>query len=306
MENMRMHLEGMWVAFGVAAAFIAYFVTRVRLLAYIVASLVLVVPIQANAHHLVSEYGIAWTEPVSVLELDLQVAEFQLGDRSGHWVLAALAIEYAFHERFSASLWLPFAWIEYATGSRAVGIGDIELAGKVLIFATPHGEFILSAGAGLELPTGNADNGLGSGHFELSPYVSASSAPANNFVIYGLVSERISFGDANGGGHEHPEEGDGHEHSGVDAHGSVLSPHADHELFVRLGAAYVIGPVYFSGGSDVVVVWSGSKPLGPVVLRGEFGWLPRERIRLAAGIDVPVAGEKRFSWRARTGVAWMF
>ncbi|MCA9538324.1 MAG: HAMP domain-containing histidine kinase [Myxococcales bacterium] len=30
MDHMRMHLEGMFVAFGVAAAFIAYFVTRVR------------------------------------------------------------------------------------------------------------------------------------------------------------------------------------------------------------------------------------------------------------------------------------
>jgi hypothetical protein len=258
-------------------------------------------PAPVSAHHVVSEYGIAWTEPVSLVELDVQTAEFDFGERRGYWAVTALSLEYAFEERLSGSVRLPFAWIAYADHTDAVGVADIEFGSKVRLVATSHGELILSAGAGIELPTGDVDNGLGSGHFELSPYVSASSAPLNTLVLYALAAERIALGTEETHAEEPGQLDHDHPHEG-----SVLNPHQKHELFSRLGAAQIFGPVYVSAGCDVVVVWSGGQTLGPVVLRSEFGWLPHERVRLALGGDVNVAGEERFSWRARMGVAWMF
>lgn len=42
-----------------------------------------------------------------------------------------------------------------------------------------HGEFIASIGLSCEFPTGSSDNGIGNGHFELSPFLALSSQPAN-------------------------------------------------------------------------------------------------------------------------------
>ncbi len=244
---------------------------------------------RARAHHIVSEYGIAFVEPSSIAEVDTQAAEFRLGDRSGHWQLVALSLEYAVTPRLSFSGRLPFARIRYDAGSTEYGPGDAEVAAKVGLVATQHGGLLLSAGASFELPTGSEKKGLGAGHFEISPFVTASSAPVNNLVLYGVLADRISTGSAEAPG---------------EAHGSVLAPHSDHELTTRLGAAYVRGPAYLSGGIEYVEVFVPSLAAGPLVLRGEFGILFQSELRLAFGFDAPVAGPHRYGWRGRLGIAW--
>src|SRR5712692_6152081 len=93
---------------------------------------------RARAHHIVSEYGIAFVEPSSIAEVDTQAAEFRLGDRSGHWQLVALSLEYAVTPRLSFSGRLPFARIRYDAGSTEYGPGDAEVAAKVGLVATQH------------------------------------------------------------------------------------------------------------------------------------------------------------------------
>lgn len=259
-------------------------------------------PRAAWAHHVVSDYAVASTEPMSFLELDSQAVRFELDERRGDYLLTAPTVEFAFQKRVSGSLRVPMASIVYDDQQNAFGIGDIELGSKVGLFASPHGGLILSAGTGIELPTGNEEQGLGSGHFELSPYLVASSAPTYDLVLFGLVAERISL-------EEHAEE-DHHvsaaEEDHHEAHGSVLSPHEDHELFSRFMAGYIFSPIYLAAGADVVLAWSGENLLGPVDARGEIGWRARRDVRVAVGADFPVAGENRFEWRVRTGLVWMF
>jgi hypothetical protein len=170
---------------------------------------------------------------------------------------------------------------------------DAEVAAKLGLVATQHGGLLLSAGVSFELPTGSEKKGLGAGHFEISPFVTASSAPVNNLVLYGLLADRISAGS-----HGDPAEAPG------EVHGSVLAPHSDHELTTRLGAAYVRGPAYLSGGIEYVEVFVPSLAAGPVVLRGELGILFQSELRLAFGFDAPVASPHRYGWRGRLGIAW--
>jgi hypothetical protein len=249
---------------------------------------------RARAHHVVSEYGIAFVEPRSVAELDPQAAEFRLGDRSGQWQLVALSLEYAVTPRLSISGRLPFARIRYNGGSTEYGPGDAEVGAKVAIVATQHGGLLLSAGASLELPTGSEAKGLGAGHFELSPFITASSMPIDHLVLYGLVADRISVGT--------------HEESQTqgEVHGSVLAPHSDHELSSRLGAAYVGGPAYLSAGLEYVEVFAPRLAAGPLVARGEIGIVFKPRARVALALDAPFAGPHRYEWRARLGLALLF
>jgi hypothetical protein len=85
----------------------------------------------------------------------------------------------------------------------------------------------------------------------------------------------------------------------------VVAPHAAHEVVFRLGASAFVDRAYASAGGEIAYAASG-EPGSVATLRGELGWLPAEQVRLAAGLDAPVAGEARFSWRARLGVAYLF
>ncbi len=232
-----------------------------------------------------------------MIEMDTQLARFHLDEQQGTWFVVAPRVEYSVVPSLSFSARIPFAVVHYTDGNTVAGLGDFDVGMKVRLYATEHGEFIASIGLSSEFPTGNSDNGIGNGHFELSPFLALSSQPARFLIFYGIFADRLSLG----GEHHHDSGTDGHAH----AHGSVIEPHEKHELFGRLGASVVHGPAFLSAGADVIYVISGGEP-GPVVVRAEAGRLFVEKLRVALGIDVPVAGEPRFTWRARLGAAWLF
>jgi hypothetical protein len=250
----------------------------------------------AQAHHVVSDYGIASIEPTSVAEVGVEAAVFDHGDRSGNWQTISPAVEVAFANRFSVTARVPIARVRHDGGDEVYGLGDADVGVKLRLHATSHGELIVSAGLGVELPTGDDETGLGSGHVELTPFVAASTAmklgDSNELVIFGLLSDRFSIASA-------------HTHDGTTA-GSVLAPHADHELFVRAAAAWVHGRHYVSAGIDGVAVLDAGVGAGPWLARFEAGRRIGDAFRLAAGIDVPFAGEERIDFSGRVAMAWMF
>jgi hypothetical protein len=74
-----------------------------------------------------------------------------------------------FAERFVARLRAPFHYLAHH-GEEQMGPGDMTLGGEVLFVA---GRLRLSVGSDLELPTGDADTGLGHGALTLAPLVAA-------------------------------------------------------------------------------------------------------------------------------------
>jgi hypothetical protein len=254
------------------------------------------IPTWAQAHHVVSESGIAWVEPVSVVEVDAEASSFDLGPwRRGSWQSVAVTAQYAPLEWFSLSARLPVASVQYEDGRGAMGLADVEVGARIRLFETPHGGIIVSAGVGLELPTGDEATGLGGGHYELSPYVAMSTQPLDWLIVSTLVSARLSLLDDEDG------------HSGPPtAHGAVIAPHAPREVFTRVSAAWVRErALYVSAGLDAA--WMiGAMDQSPWVARAEVGFLGVEGVRVALGVDQTIWGAARHGLKGRLSVAYIF
>lgn len=235
----------------------------------------------ASAHHVVSDTGIAWVEPISVGQLELSTSRFDLGSsyQQGRWWSVATSVELALHKRFSLMVRAPVVRVNFDDGRAAMGLGDMDVSAKFMVFADKHGKFILSAGAAVELPTGSAEDALGAGHVELSPFVAASSNPLKFIVINALFSERISL--------------EGDEELQASHQGSPLSMHAPHELMSRLTVSYV--PVakryYTSAGVDYILTWS-SDYQNLATGRLEAGLYKERSWRVALRLEQPLGGDR--------------
>lgn len=249
------------------------------------------------AHHVVSDSGIAWVEPISVVEVDVEAADFSHGERDeGVWQRIRVTGQWALHERLSVSLQVPWTSVQFADGRGAMGNGDLEVGARVELWGTEHGEFLLSAGVGAELPTGVSQDQLGNGHFELAPFLALSTQWHPNWLGFALLSSRHAIT-----GRDLPVASDERM-----AHGSVISPHAMDEGFVRLGLAYVQQDAwYVSGGVDAVLMYQ-DPARGPWVGRAEVGVHAQPWWRLSLGADLTMAGEARFGRKVRVSSALFF
>lgn len=80
---------------------------------------------------------------------------------------------------------VPFGVLERTPGSWRGGVGDIALAFKRDMFHSFSKGSILSAGGELILPTGNEDNGLGSGATIFEPFVAYGQLlPSSSFLQF--------------------------------------------------------------------------------------------------------------------------
>ena len=264
-------------------------------------------PRAAEAHHTVSDFGISWAEPVTVFEATLELAEFDRDGERGRYLVTYPVIEYALSDAFSVTARTALVKVFVEGEADRFGLGDSEIGVKYGVYETKHGELLISAGLNLELPTGDADQALSSGHFELSPFVTLSTATASEFIVYAVFADRLSLEGSDDDGHGHHDHHD-HHHEGASArHGSIIAPHGDHEAFVRLGVAQVMGLLFVSLGYDGLFVFDESEDLlGPQVARFELGYQVFTGGRFALGFAAPFAGPHRFEWRTRSGFSWQF
>ncbi|MFB6263740.1 MAG: hypothetical protein ABEL76_08980 [Bradymonadaceae bacterium] len=270
----------------------------------------------STAHHVVSQYGIAPAEPVTRTSIQFEFREFDFDSGpSGTAETLTPGLTVAPVERVAVTARLPVAAVQYDGRSDVFGIGDLSAGSQVLLYASEHGGVIVSAGLGAEFPTGRDSAGLSSGHWELAPFVVASARPVDEVAFFTIVTDQFSVADTGGegGGNESAGEGHhGHGHDHTDGgekrslHGSVLAPHADHEMRTELGVAYLFAPLYVATRVSAVFAWSRAEIFGPLETSAEFGWRPVEPFRLALTAEVPVVGPDRYDWKARVSAAWTF
>jgi hypothetical protein len=243
------------------------------------------IPALAEAHHAVSDFGVAWIEPVRVLELELEWTAFEYGEVRGDAQQLSLLAEIPLGDLLSISARLPFASVAFAGRERGAGLGDPEVGVKVAVLSDDA--LVVSLGAGLELPIGDEDRGLGGGHFELTPFVIGSWAPIERAVILASLQYHVALG-----------EEDHH-------HLAALAPHEAHEIGGRLSVAWLEPPGYLLAGVKL------SAPLVESELgtafdgRVEIGAMIFDELRAAIRLDVPISGERAPN-RASIGVAWLF
>jgi hypothetical protein len=267
-----------------------------RALSLLVLSSLLLVAPAARAHHVVSELGIAPVLPASLVGVSVGSADFDVAGMRGRWVAVTPQAEVQLGRYLSLLGTVPLARVDYQAGAAYSGLGDVGLSAKLRLYASDHGGLLLSAGLGMELPTGDDENGLGGGHPELAPFALGSSSlwhgAGLEWIAYALGSLRMALG-----GHDHVHQGP--------AGNSMLSPHAQRELFGRLMSALVRGQGYLGAGLEGARVLSGGPP-GYLAVRGELGTVLGESLRLFLSIDATVAGEQRFGVRGQVGSAWLF
>jgi hypothetical protein len=260
----------------------------------------------AAAHHPVSESGVASVVPATVAELGVAMASFSLGDQSGTWNTLTAGLELGLAGRFSIGARLPIAHIAYDDGRDVTGIGDTELTVKVAALIDDHDRFNLSFGAGVELPTGDEADGLSGGHVELTPFVTAASALPHGdvtWVLVGLVGARLSLAGDDDEAPAAAKPHDGETHGA--AHGAIIAPHADRELFARASAAILVDR-WFGGVALEGVQVLEDVDFGPLTARVEGGVTLAELWRLGLAVDTTVAGEARYDWRGSALVARRF
>jgi hypothetical protein len=248
----------------------------------------------AQAHHVVSDYGIAAVEPRTFFGAGFEWGAFDHGGVEGSWQLAAAQAEFAPLSWLSFAARVPVARVE-ADGHVSYGLADADVVAKVRLHETDHG-LIVSGGLGAELPTGDPHEGLGGGHFELNPFLVASTTVgADRFVLVGMVQEVTSI---QKGDHDHHAEG-----APKGLHGAPFALHADHELRARATGAAVFGPAWAALTAEPILPWTGPPP---TVEFGADGGVKLGLANVAAGFTVPVAGEPRTSWRGRFSVTFAF
>lgn len=272
----------------------------------------------AHAHHPGPSNGGRSIGPRSRLFLDVEVAEYNLDGRTGNWQMFAPSFELALHRRFSLFMRMPVARVDDRIRGVSVGVADWDLGAKVLAASDEESGFVLTTGLGIELPTGSTNDGLGNGHVEFSPFIATGLRPLDNVSLAATVTGRFSTG----GSHAHEdslygtsgvthEDGEpGHAHAlpawlsddGAADH-SVLSPHAQHEMAVRLSGWYQFGPAYLGVGSEVTLQFTGESPWGPVLAIAELGVLVGET-QFSVALDLPIAGEHRYEWHGVLNATW--
>ncbi len=265
--------------------------------------LLLAVPFAARAHHAVTDFGIARVEPSTRVTIETLAAGFELAERSGNWQALVLSGEVTAFTWLSVSARAPFARVSVGDTTH-VGLADAEVAARARLYTTEHGGLILSAGLGVELPTGNSDHGLGGGHVELAPFVSGSAAPLEELVLFAAVAPLVSLG-AHADEHDHPTAKPHIEGTATGLRGSVLAPHNPRELAVNAGAAYLVGPAFVSAGLGLAAPLGDHELSTFVSSRLEIGVRVASGLRLLAGAELPVAGDRRFDWKGRLELMWL-
>ena len=258
----------------------------------------------ASAHHVVSEAGVAWVEPNSRVEVAVESARFDHGeDWRGLYLQMATSGEFRLHERFSLGARMPVAFIGFDDGRGVLGTGDGEVNGRVLFYASKHGGFILSGGLGVEVPTGVVEDGLGAGHIELAPFLVASSQPWRNLILTALVVDAFSPRELT------EDEADATVELGG-PHGSVLSPHAAHQLFTRVTASWVFPKrLLLTTGFEYERPWAvngAERAPSQLWWRGEVGIRQQGLWRAALIARAPLKGAEEEAASVSFAVARMF
>ncbi len=99
---------------------------------------------------------------------DLFVATADEGER----YTLQVEVEWALVPNLSLITHVPFHHLSPAVGPSPTGLGDVSIGPKLAVI-NDRRRFILALGADLELPTGDADRGLGEEHAAAAPFLLA-------------------------------------------------------------------------------------------------------------------------------------
>lgn len=197
-----------------------------RGIAGVFASLALLVAAPAFAHHPTGETSLGHATPASFAALDVGSTGFNLPGGEGTYYTLKLRGEYAPVSTFGIGMAVPIHMLKLHGEALRVGIGDLDLVAKLRVVDVDHPAWTLAVALGAELPTGDSERGLGSGHVELQPFL-ATMVGMGALVLHGTLGVNASLA----GDHDHHDD-DGHDHGDPPI---FVNPHSDLELVYHAG-----------------------------------------------------------------------
>jgi hypothetical protein len=227
---------------------------------------------------------------------ELETGSFTLDLDGGYWLTACVGAEVALGRRVALTTRLPATFLTRDQGGDAFGPGDADLGVRVLLFEAD--DFSLASGLAVEFPIGDRESGIGAGHFELSPYVTAAQS-IDAVSLRTSLAYRGSIGLSSHGG-------DDGAHAHAETAQYALGYHASHEIVVSLSATYTFDIVYFTLGSDVAVALVHSERWGIVRAKADVGCVVDDTWRFNAGVEAPFDPPSGPNWSARVGADWLF
>lgn len=230
--------------------------------------------------------------------VEVEAGAFHLAGRIGDWQLVAPAFELAVGSRLSFRARLPVARLAFADGTESIGLADASLSARVIVYRTPGDRLVLCAGLAAELPTGDADSGLGGGKVAIQPMIGASTKFAlagGDLTVGAEVSDLKMLGEIGNPPWFAPT-------CGCTIHGSAITPHTSHELAAAPWGSWTRGAWTASARIDVFIPLSGGDPF--VSARAASSFALSRKLSLSAALELPTAGDQRFDWKAGIAASW--
>jgi hypothetical protein len=229
------------------------------------------------------EAGRAVQDPlsrVSRLGLEQDLSGFDVhGVRGTRYTLTA-RYDWAATPAFSLRVRAPvhFIWLRGSAGKLS-GIGDWELRAKARIVDI-DGYILVQAGVIETMPTGDPRSGLGNGAMQLTPFVTGGYKIGDT-ILYAYLSDAVAL---------RPDS--------APRYDDLADPSADHETQNAIGV--ITGTPAFQVNASLSTATALTKSeLGHTSLSGSavagFG---TDTVRFLVGGALPIAGAKRFDWRA--------
>lgn len=264
-------------------------------------------PAVLRAHGGAGDASLGHARPTSEVSARFETAGFHLGGHAGRYHGVVLDAEYAPWPVASLSLRVPAYVLDLDDDSPHVGLGDPAVTGRVRLLGGEAGQPDLSLGLSLEVPLGDADHGIGSGHFELDPFVAASHDLAE-WTFHGALGLRVSLvGQDHDAAASHTHE-DGSHDGGAHHETVFVDPHGDLELVYHAGLLYRAGEQWFLNltGQAATVLSEADRGDTFVTVGPEVGYRFSERWRALLSGGIPVAGPDRYDWRVSGGATHTF
>jgi hypothetical protein len=254
-------------------------------------------------------------------KIDFSAAEFSYRGITGHYAQYALQGERRLGRHTLLGAVLPIVELESTAGNHT-GLSNPVLYGDHNFFE--KNELYLSGGLQIGLPSSDDEHGIGSGHPEFLPSLSAAKTKKTGEIeYYGFLQSgfHLSLG------------GDEHEEHAVPL---LINPHEDSEFFFSAGAGLLLDSLHLTPevslrgehameGTDAGKTFLSLGLYVPLELNpmkdkdaemsGQKTWKPgdpplrfkrRWTWEAAPYVNVPIGRPKRFQWRAGLNAAARF
>lgn len=228
----------------------------------------------------------------SVAGMETTFSGFDYDGVKGSFITNAFKYTHSLSSSAVLGIGLPIHSLMHEGRRTEVGLGDVDLNSKFYLYGDGH--FDVSGGLRLEIPTGNEDRGIGSGHFEFSPFFSAMQS-LGAFMPHASLSFLIA---------------PSHDHSAITPKINFVAPHAQSELRYQAGLFYTASEnINFDAVLGAATVLNGGDPIskGSSFFAGVgMGYVPAPEWRISFVPQFPFGGNRRFTARATLGVDYLF